>query len=82
MTLVRVRKQGNSMVVTLAQEVLDEAKIHDGDYVKQHVDKQGRIVIAPVTVQPRISPKMAAAIKSAARDKRPVLDRLAAHDRE
>ena len=77
MTLVRVRKQGNSMVVTLAQEVLDEAKIHDGDYVKEHVDKQGRIVIAPVTVQPRISPKMAAATSN--RSSRSVADASAGY---
>ena len=82
MTLVRVRRQGNSTVVTLAQEIVDEAKLNDGDLIEERIDSKGRIVLEAVTTQPRISPKMAKAIKTAARDKRVVLNRLAEHDRK
>ena len=82
MTLVRVRKQGNSTVVTLAQEVMDQVQLSDGDLIEETVDNRGRIVLQAVSVQPRVSEAMAKAIKSAARDKRAVLRRLADHDRK
>ena len=82
MTLVRVRRQGNSTVVTLAQDIVEQAKLSDGDLIEERVDSKGRIVLEAVTTQPRISPKMATAIKAAARDKRAVLNRLAEHDRQ
>ena len=81
MTLVRVRKQGNSTVVTLAQEIIEQVKLNDGDLVEEHVDAQGRIVLQAVTVHPRIRPKVAAVIKRAVAKDRRVLDRLAEHDR-
>ena len=82
MTLVRVRRQGNSTVVTLAQDIVEQAKLSDGDLIEERVDSKGRIVLEAVTTQPRISAKMATAIKGAARDKRAVLNRLAEHDRK
>ena len=81
MSLIRVRKQGNSTVVTLPQEILDQAHVKDGDLVEERVDDRGRIVLEAVSVQPRVSAKMAAAIKSSAKKDRHVLNRLAAHDR-
>lgn len=82
MTLVRVRKQGNSTVVTLAQEIVEQARLSDGDLIEERVDARGRVVLEAVTVQRRITPRMATAVKTAARDKRAVLDRLADHDRK
>jgi putative addiction module antidote len=81
MALVRVRKQGNSTVVTLAQEVVERARLNDGDLIEETVDARGRVVLQAVSVEPRVRPKMAAAIKSAARDKRAVLRRLAEYER-
>lgn len=81
MTIVRVRRQGNSTVVTLAQEVIDKVQLSDGDMVEERVDAQGRIVLQPVTVQPRVRPHVAAAIKRAVAKDRRVLDRLAEHGR-
>jgi putative addiction module antidote len=81
MALVRVRKQGNSTVVTLAQDVVERAQLNDGDLIEETVDARGRIVLQAVSVEPRVSRKMASAIKSAARDKRSVLRRLAEYDR-
>ena len=80
MALVRVRKQGNSTVVTLAQEVMERVQLNDGDLVEETVDSRGRIVLQAVSVQPRLTTKMATAIRSAARDKRGVLKRLAKYD--
>ncbi len=82
MTLVRVRRQGNSTVVTLAQDIVEQARLSDGDLIEERVDSRGRIVLEAVTTRPRISTKMATAIKAAARDKRAVLNRLAEHDRQ
>lgn len=81
MALVRVRKQGNSTVVTLAQEVMEQVQLNDGDLVEETVDARGRIVLQAVSVEPRLTTKMATAIRSAAREKRSVLRRLAEHDR-
>jgi putative addiction module antidote len=82
MALVRVRKQGNSTVVTLAQEVVERARLHDGDLIEQTVDARGRVVLQAVSVKPRITLKMATAIKGAAHDKRAVLKRLAEYERK
>lgn len=81
MALVRVRKQGNSTVVTLAQEVVEQARLNDGDLIEETVDARGRVVLQAVSVEPRVTPKMTVAIKSAARDKRAVLRRLAEYER-
>lgn len=81
MALVRVRKQGNSTVVTLAQEVVEQARLSDGDLIEETVDARGRVVLQAVNVEPRISPKMATAIRTSARDKRSVLRRLAEYQR-
>ena len=81
MALVRVRKQGNSTVVTIAQEVMEQLQLNDGDLVEETVDARGRMVLQAVSVEPRITTKMTNSIRSAARDKRSVLKRLAEHDR-
>lgn len=81
MALVRVRKQGNSTVVTIAQEVMEQVQLNDGDLIEETVDSRGRIVLQAVSIEPRITTKMVNAIRSAARDKRSVLKRLAEHDR-
>ncbi len=82
MTLLKVRRHGNSLAVTLTPEVLQQAKLREGDLVEEKVDGRGRVVLEPVTVRPRVSPAMAAAIKSAAKKERRVLERLATHDRQ
>lgn len=81
MALVRVRKQGNSTVVTLAQEVMDQVRLNDGDLIEETVDARGRIVLQAVSVRPRVATKMARAIRTSARDKRSVLRRLAEYER-
>ena len=81
MSLLRVRRHGNSLVVTLTQEILEQARLGDGDLVRQSVDDRGRVVLEAVSIEPRVSPRMEKAIKVAAKKERAVLKRLAEHDR-
>lgn len=81
MALLKVRKQGTSVAVTLTPETLRRAGLREGDLVQQDVDERGRVVLTAVTVQARPRRKMIDAIKQAARKERSVLRRLEAYDR-
>jgi len=72
--VIRVRKVGNSSVVTLPADVLAKANLREGDLVQPTVDRAGRIVLEPVTVTPRENRREI--IRSAARRDRAVLRRL------
>lgn len=76
---VHVRRVGNSSVVTLSQDVLDQANLHDGDLVQPRVDRSGRVILEAVTIAPREQRR--GIIRRAAQRERPVLRRLAQHDR-
>jgi len=80
MTVIHVRRVGNSSVVTLPQEVMEQAHLRDGDLVQPRVDRSGRVVLEAVTVTPREQRREI--IRKAARRERPVLQRLAEHDRQ
>lgn len=80
MTVIHVRKVGNSSVVTLPQDVMEQAHLRDGDLVQPRVDRHGRVVLEAVTVTPREQRREI--IRNAARRERTVLRRLAEHDRQ
>lgn len=80
MTMIHVRRVGNSSVVTLPQEVMEQAHLRDGDLVQPRVDRSGRVVLEAVTVIPREQRREI--IRNAARRERTVLRRLADHDRQ
>lgn len=80
MTVIHVRRVGNSSVVTLPQDVMEQAHLRDGDLVQPRVDRTGRVVLEAVTVTPRDQRREI--IRNAARRERPVLQRLAEHDRQ
>ena len=80
MAVIHVRKVGNSSVVTLPQDVLERANLRDGDLVQPTVDRAGRVVLEAVTVTPREARREI--IRTAARRERPVLRRIAEHDRK
>lgn len=80
MTVIHVRKVGNSSVVTLPQDVMEQAHLRDGDLVQPRVDRSGRVVLEAVTVTPREQRREI--IRNAARRERTVLRRLAEHDRQ
>ena len=78
--VIHVRKVGNSTVVTLPPEVLAQAKLREGDLVQPTVDRAGRVVLEAITVTPREARREI--IRTAARRERPVLRRIAEHDRK
>ena len=80
MTVIHVRRVGNSSVVTLPQDVMEQAHLRDGDLVQPRVDRSGRVVLEAVTVTPRVQRREI--IRNAARRERTVLRRLAEHDRQ
>ena len=75
MDVLKIRKQGNSLTVTLDQQTLGAANLHEGDLVTPSV-RNGMIVLTPVEIRPRA---LALARKVIAENRR-VLDRLAKDD--
>ena len=54
MALVRVRRDGNSLAVTIPRREVQKAQLTEGDYVNVEADEAtGRVVIEPVAVSPR-----------------------------
>jgi len=68
---VKIRRQGNSLAVTLDQETLDAARLREGDLVVPTV-KAGVVVLTAVELRPRV---LDAARRVIAENRR-VLDRL------
>jgi len=50
---VKIRRQGNSLAVTLDQETLDAARLREGDLVVPTV-KAGVVVLTAVELRPRV----------------------------
>ena len=76
MAAVKIRRQGNSLAVTLDQETLGAANLREGDLV-QPIVRAGVVVLTPVEIRPRV---VEAGRKVIAQN-RAVLDRLAKDDR-
>jgi antitoxin component of MazEF toxin-antitoxin module len=76
MAAVKIRKQGNSLAVTLDQDTLGAANLHEGDLVQPTV-RGGVIVLTPVEIRPKV---IDAGRKVIAQN-RSVLERLAKDDR-
>jgi len=76
MPAVKIRRQGNSLAVTLDQETLGAANLHEGDLVQPTV-RGGVVVLTPVEIRPKV---IEAGRRVIARN-RSVLDRLARDDR-
>ena len=72
MEAVKIRRQGNSLSVTLDQETLRAAHLQEGDRVAPRV-RNGVVVLVPVEIRPRV---LDVGRKVIARN-RQVLDRLA-----
>lgn len=54
MALQKVRRDGNSTVITLPPEVVAKLDLSLGTYVEVEADEErGRIIVAPVSIQPR-----------------------------
>jgi antitoxin component of MazEF toxin-antitoxin module len=76
MAAVKIRRQGNSLAVTLDQETLGAANLHEGDLVQPTV-RAGVVVLTPVELRPKVID----AGRSVITRNRSVLDRLAKDDR-
>ena len=68
---MKIRRQGNSLAVTLDQETLDAARLREGDLVVPTV-KAGVVVLTAVELRPRV---LDAGRRVIAENRR-VLDRL------
>jgi len=75
MPAVKIRRQGNSLAVTLDQETLGAANLHEGDLVQPTV-RGGVVVLTPVEIRP----KVIEAGRRVIAQNRAVLDRLAKDD--
>lgn len=72
MESVKIRKQGNSLSVTLDQATLRAANLHEGDRVAPTV-RNGVVTLVPVELRPRV---LEVGRKVISRNRR-ALDRLA-----
>ena len=73
---VKIRKQGNSLAVTIDQHTLTAARLREGDLVVPSVQK-GLIVLTPVEVRPKVRSKVLEVGSKVIRENRRALDRLA-----
>jgi antitoxin component of MazEF toxin-antitoxin module len=80
-TLRKVRRDGNSLVVTIAPEEAARANLVEGAYVTVEFDEvAGHLKIAPVDIQLKSRPTMTDIGKRVIAENRDVLDRLAEYD--
>jgi len=80
MDVVKIRKQGNSLSVTLDQATLGAANLHEGDLVAPTVQK-GVVVLTPVEIRPKVRAQTLQIGRRIIAENRRVLDRLAKDDR-
>jgi antitoxin component of MazEF toxin-antitoxin module len=73
---VKIRRQGNSLAVTLDQDTLGAANLREGDLVQATV-RGGVVVLTPVEIRPKVVETGRRVIAQ----NRSVLDRLAKDDR-
>ena len=79
MDIVKIRRQGNSLSVTLDQETLSAANLHEGDLVAPSVQK-GVVVLTPVEIRPKVRPQVLQVGRKIIAENARVLDRLAKDD--
>lgn len=79
MALMKIRRQGRSLAVTLDAETLREARLREGDLVRPRVE-DGRVVLEPVTLALGVRPQVMEAIDRAIAENKAVLKRLAEYD--
>lgn len=81
MALMKIRRQGRSLAVTLDAETLEQAGLREGDLVQPTVHA-GKVVLEPVTLAPGVRPDVLDAIDRAVAENGAVLKRLAEYDSE
>ncbi len=82
MTMVKVRRDGNSSVVTIPTSELNKLHVAIGEYVDIEVDEiAGCMTITPMRVEPRTQRSIREASRGLADEKRRLFKRLEAYDR-
>lgn len=83
MSLVKVRRDGYSLAITIPVNEARQAHLEEGMYVKVKVElneESHSLSIQPVSIQPRLRPEVITAGKHALARKRGLYKRLAAYD--
>ena len=82
MSFVKVRRDGNSGVVTIPADDLRKAQLSIGEYVQIEVEEStGRVTITPMRIEPRARHDILKIARQVIEEERELLDRLAAYDR-
>ena len=79
MAMMKIRRQGRSLAVTLDADTLREAHLQEGDLVRPTVEN-GRIVLDPIAVTPGVRPQVLETARRVIREERRLLERLARYD--
>lgn len=79
MDVVKIRRQGNSLSVTLDQDTLGAADLREGDLVAPSVQK-GVVVLTPVEIRAKVRPQVLQLGRKIISENRRALDRLAKDD--
>ena len=79
MALMKIRRQGRSLAVTLDAATLAAAHLREGDLIQPTVEN-GKIVLTPVALAPGVRPEVMEAIDRAIKENEHVLKRLAEYD--
>lgn len=81
MSLVKVRRDGNSLAITIPMKEARKAHLEEGMYVKIEIDEESRsLSIGPVLIQPRLRSEAMDAGRRVLATKRGLYRRLAAYD--
>ena len=81
MALMKIRRQGRSLAVTLDAATLAAAHLREGDLIQPTVEN-GKIVLTPVDVMPGVRPEVMEIARRVIEEDAPVLKRLAEYDSE
>jgi antitoxin component of MazEF toxin-antitoxin module len=81
MAIRRLRRDGNSLVVTIPPEEAGKAHLVEGSYVEVEADEAGSLHIHPVHTR-QTRPDFIAIGKKVIEENRSLLERLAAYDPE
>lgn len=82
MSLVKVRRDGNSLAITIPVNEARKAHLEEGMYVKVEINEESQTLrVEPVSIQPRGRPEVIAAGRQVLARKRGLYKRLEAYDR-
>lgn len=81
MALVKVRRDGNSLAVTIPAAEARKAHLTEGTYVNIEVDTEsGNLLIEAISIQPRVRSEVISAGRRVIAENRRLYDRIAEHD--